>query len=382
GGVAQVGIDGRHAQVQGVLSPAGSERGIDPAALIDVRRRQIRFLPRIRPRLPAVARDRDAEVLPGVFLQAAVRDVCRRGEAAGYADESAAGRGCARFPVASGAHGHAGIAHHVDGAAGARRSGIDVDGARAIGERPGALPAFAPIGRNPERGLAARPHGGVERAGVGGIDGESGDALLRTVGDTQGFVGMVTGHGDESYVARGWIEQLPAQPAIDAAIEPGAVSVQGARSDGVERKDGGAAAEVEHAPVRPAIGGEVGAGHVAGDKDHLGIVRADGGQEHGATAAGSDDAPPRGTGVGARGWAEEKQTEGGEAGEGMERGPCHVPPWKAERFKYLALLSTIFPLIPLFFRLCKTRVWFYFRMVVLLAFSEVSGVQKSEIWRD
>ena len=37
--------------------------------------------------------------------------------------------------------------------------------------------------------------------------------------------------------------------------------------------------------------GDVVAGHVAGDDDDAGIVRADGGVEHGAAAAGSDDAP-------------------------------------------------------------------------------------------
>src|ERR1035438_6633939 len=52
---------------------------------------------------------------------------------------------------------------------------------------------------------------------------------------------------------------------------------------------------------------------------------------------------------------------------------------EAERSKYLALLSTIFLLIPFFFRLCKNMNLAFLSNG---SYVGISRVQKAEIWRD
>ncbi len=49
------------------------------------------------------------------------------------------------------------------------------------------------------------------------------------------------------------------------------------------------AAQVEHAPGLAPVVGDVGAGHVTGYEDGVGIVWADDRAEHSAASAGADD---------------------------------------------------------------------------------------------
>ena len=91
---------------------------------------------------------------------------------------------------------------------------------------------------------------------------------------------------------RRWIRvnQIPGFAAIRAAPQSRCVRVHGLGIERIEDKEIHDAAQVEHAPRAPAIMSDVGTSHVAGDKDSVGIMRADGGIKHGPAASRSEDA--------------------------------------------------------------------------------------------
>src|SRR4051812_48322309 len=57
----------------------------------------------------------------------------------------------------------------------------------------------------------------------------------------------------------------------------------------IEDEEVSHAAQVKHAPTAPAIVSDVGTGHVAGDEDGIGVVRAYGGVKHRPAAARAND---------------------------------------------------------------------------------------------
>src|ERR1019366_4203122 len=171
----------------------------------------------------------------------------------------------------------------------ARRTPVDPDLARRSGQIGGLPPGIARVDGTPERGAMWRTQGEVERARAGGVDGHGGDIAAGLSGCVEDALGVVVAHGDLLHFARE--EARPGLAGIAAAKDAEGIGVDYARVPGVEHEEPHGVAEVDDAPGGAAIVREVGAGHIAGDQRGAAIVRADGGMEDGAAAAGSDDAP-------------------------------------------------------------------------------------------
>src|ERR1700722_4734593 len=86
------------------------------------------------------------------------------------------------------------------------------------------------------------------------------------------------------------INDLPGVAIVFAAPEDGGLHVDDVFVVGIEDEEFGYTAQVEHAPGLAAVVGDVGAGHVTGDEDGVGIEGTDDWTKHGAAPARADDA--------------------------------------------------------------------------------------------
>src|SRR5580765_383079 len=82
---------------------------------------------------------------------------------------------------------------------------------------------------------------------------------------------------------------------VRTAPQTRCMRVHSFRIDWIEYEEIHHAAQVEHAPGTASIMGDVGAAHVAGNQDGVGVVRTYRGIEHRTPAARSDDAKPTGS---------------------------------------------------------------------------------------
>ena len=101
---------------------------------------------------------------------------------------------------------------------------------------------------------------------------------------------MIRIHLDALHRGRTGINKIPVFAAIRATPQTRCMGVHGLWIQRVEDKEIHDAAQIEHAPGTSPVVGDIRARHVAGDQHGIGVMRTDGGIEHGPTAARSDDA--------------------------------------------------------------------------------------------
>ena len=85
---------------------------------------------------------------------------------------------------------------------------------------------------------------------------------------------------------------------VVGAPESRAASVDTVGIGGIEGEGGDAGPQVEHTPGLASVVGDVVAGHVATQEDKIGIGGADGWVDRGSAASGTDDGPGVETGGG------------------------------------------------------------------------------------
>src|SRR5664279_94699 len=88
--------------------------------------------------------------------------------------------------------------------------------------------------------------------------------------------------------------QIPILSSVNATPETRGVRIHYLGVLRVKGKEIYHAAQIEHPPRVPAVMRDIRTAHVAGDENGVDVMRADGGIEHGATAAWSNNAEPSG----------------------------------------------------------------------------------------
>ena len=228
-------------------------------------------------------------------------------------------------PRAAFPHRHRVPADHVDGALRRRRTRIDEDLLRPAFERPGILPALAPVRRHAQRrgaslaeisGPAKRP---VQRLRICRIDRQRRETPRRLPAREEDLSRVVVRHPDTGHRGGVRVEHVPRIAPVRAAPQRAGLDVDHVGIDGIEQVEARAPPQVEHPPRAAAVVRHVRARHVAVHQHVARIVGADGGGVHGSPAARAKHLPGI---VARRGGPRHGQQQGrGEEGGRKQAGP-------------------------------------------------------------
>jgi hypothetical protein len=99
---------------------------------------------------------------------------------------------------------------------------------------------------------------------------------------------MVGVHLHSLYRRRRRRNKIPILSAVSAAPETRGVRIHGLGVARIKGKEVYDSPQIEHPPRAAAVVRDVGAAHVAGNKDSVGVMRTDGGVEHRPAATRAD----------------------------------------------------------------------------------------------
>ena len=103
-----------------------------------------------------------------------------------------------------------------------------------------------------------------------------------------GLVGMVGVHANPVHRGQLWPDEIPGFAIVGASSQDFGRGVDYSGLQRIESEELNSAAQIEHAPGVASIMADIGPGHVTCDQHLIGIVRVDGGVEHGAAPTGAD----------------------------------------------------------------------------------------------
>src|SRR5262249_17980952 len=133
-------------------------------------------------------------------------------------------------------------------------------------------------------------HRGIKSLRIDWIDNQCGH-WRSGVSSEESLARVVVGHGNGSDLTRIGKDEMPSTPAITAAPKSETCCVDHVVVLGIENKEVYLSAKVERTPREASIIGNIGASHIAGHQNPIGIVWTDRRRKQRATSPRPDRYP-------------------------------------------------------------------------------------------